>query len=245
MWKDTKNCKYCGSEIPKKAKICLHCKKRLWTSPVLLFILFIFIAPLILESVLNFNKDLKDFENKTVNETQNKKPEAVKKPVDEETLKANLRDRIEEIKTYNPKKESLNEIYAALILIWLIPEALKETKEHKNEEIRKLASELEKELSKFQSKEFPKLREAYWKELWKTLWEHNVDVKTLWADHWTIEFTWGYFANNKNKLDTYVEIESILEDLRFTRANFKWYKYDKEYTYWEVNGINDNIIEYK
>ena len=103
-----------------------------------------------------------------------------------------------------------------------------------NPEVKWLALELKNLGSKEQIRMFPILRKRYWKVADQIMWELNVDVTTIWASHWTIQFTWGIFAANTNKRESYSSIKSVLKQLRFDRANYLWYKYDDSYTYWEV-----------
>ena len=37
-------------------------------------------------------------------------------------------------------------------------------------------------------------------------------------------------------------IQKSLEDLRFKKVNFKWYKYDDEYTYWDIESLADSKV---
>jgi len=51
------------------------------------------------------------------------------------------------------------------------------------------------------------------------------------------------YANNKNKKDSYNLVSEMLKALRFDRANFKWYKYDNDYTYFEIDSLSDDKVE--
>jgi hypothetical protein len=38
-------------------------------------------------------------------------------------------------------------------------------------------------------------------------------------------------------------LQDMLKLLRFNRINFKWYKYDDEYTYWQIESLPDSKIQ--
>lgn len=109
-------------------------------------------------------------------------------------------------------------------------------------EIKIAIGNLRSEVTKLQIREFPKLRKAYAKIMWETLWTSNIEVITRWSDNWTIELVWGMFADNQNKLDVYTTLKDMLVMLRFNRINMKWYEYDDDYTYWDIESKNDNEI---
>lgn len=46
----------------------------------------------------------------------------------------------------------------------------------KNDEVKKIAKQLETKVSQLQSKEFPKMRKAYVDLVDRKMWEHNIDV---------------------------------------------------------------------
>jgi len=119
---------------------------------------------------------------------------------------------------------------------------IEEYSANQNPEIKTAISNLRNEVTKLQVREFPKLRKAYAKIMWETLWTSNIEVVTKWWDNWTIELVWGMFANNQNKLDVYTTLKEMLIVLRFNRINMKWYEYDDDYTYWDIESKNDNEI---
>ncbi len=119
---------------------------------------------------------------------------------------------------------------------------IEEYSTNQNPEIKTAISNLRNEVTKLQVREFPKLRKAYAKIIWETLWTSNIEVVTKWWDNWTIELVWGKLANNQNKLDVYTTLKEMLVMLRFNRINMKWYEYDDDYTYWDIESKNDNEI---
>jgi hypothetical protein len=128
------------------------------------------------------------------------------------------------------------------LLFWSYAVTAEKYKSNDDPEVKRLVAELEKKISALQSKQFPKMRKAYSNIVWATMWEYNIDAYSKWSYNGTIEFVWGYFASNKNKLDTYSTLKDMLKLLRFDRANFKWYKYDDEYTYWEIESYPDTKV---
>jgi len=90
--------------------------------------------------------------------------------------------------------------------------------------------------------EFPKLRKAYADLIAKELWENNIEASVAGSGNKTIVFTAGMFANNKNIKDAHTSLQEALELFRFTRANYKWYEYDTEYTYYEIDSFPDSKV---
>lgn len=108
-----------------------------------------------------------------------------------------------------------------------------------DEELKKKANEYEAFFKKMQKREFPKLRSSYIAVSKKLLWEHNIDVS---GSGTSITYTAGLFANNANIKAYHEELRSILYDLRFQRVNYKWYKYDDEYTYYTMHAPKDDAL---
>ncbi len=136
--------------------------------------------------------------------------------------------------------DSVLTIQIQLALFSAYSKIIDEYKNNNNTEIITLVKQLESELKKYQNREFPKLRKAYWKISNNLLWQSNIDVYIKWSDSWTIELVWWLLANNKNKLDMYSSMKDMLVLLRFTRINMKWYEYDDTYTYWDIESQNDS-----
>ena len=72
--------------------------------------------------------------------------------------------------------------------------------------------------------------------------DHTENARILKKKSKTIQFTGGIFANNKNKQETQETLSEILNLLRFNTVNYKWYEYDDEYTYYELDTKRDNEI---
>lgn len=213
-----------------------------------------------------FNQEIERNSNKTieritVEEEQNRKElaeeearkkEEIAKKQKESQKQAEVDKAKEEINNFIAVVEGHKEIsYEASTVRWLEMEALlfwsyavtvEKYRDSEYPEVKNLALDLEKKVSSLQSKQFPKMRKAYVGLVDKTMWEYNIDVYSKWSYNWTIEFVWGYFASNKNKLDTYSTLSEMLRLLRFDRANFKWYEYDDEYTYWTIDSLTDTKV---
>lgn len=108
-----------------------------------------------------------------------------------------------------------------------------------NKRVNEARLKLKQKLISAQIKTFPKMRKAYALTLKEKLWREDVDVK---SNDKSITLTGGTFASNKNKEDTYIAMRDRLEQLRFKRVNFKWTKYDDEYTYWTIETPSDGTI---
>lgn len=183
-------------------------------------------------------------------EEQKKKEEAAQKQrelQEQERVKTaidRLNKEIESINNFNwdTYKESIDNLTMEVVLFGAYAIIIDDYINDKNDEVKKIAKQLETKVSQLQSKEFPKMRKAYVDLVDRKMWEHNIDVYSKWSYNWTIEFVWWTFANNKNKLDFYVTIKDMLVLLRFDRANFKWYEYDDEYTYWTIESNVDSKV---
>jgi len=127
-----------------------------------------------------------------------------------------------------------------LFKAWAIQ--IQEAKSDKNNEIVSLGQQLEDKVVQLQKKEFPLMRKEYEKLTSSILWEHDVDVKVSGQYNQIIELVGALFAANKNIKDTHLTIIEMLELLRFDRVNYKWYKYDSEYTYYDIDSVEDGVL---
>lgn len=109
-----------------------------------------------------------------------------------------------------------------------------------NKEISLLISKLKTKISSVQTKFYPKFRRIYIATLKEKLWSENIEVSGSGS---SITLIGGVFANNKNKQQSYEAMYPMLTKYRFKRINFKWYKYDDEYTYWTVKTPVDSKFE--
>lgn len=113
-------------------------------------------------------------------------------------------------------------------------------KTHTDSEIKKIGDTLESKVKQIQIKEFPLMRQDYGKVVNKILWENNIEVKVYGAYNGTIELIGGIFASNKSIKEVHSKIYDMLKLLRFDRVNYKWYKYDDEYTYFTIDSKKDD-----
>lgn len=93
--------------------------------------------------------------------------------------------------------------------------------------ISNAAKKLKTTLQKTQKQIFPILRKSYTNFAKRKLWEEDITVN---SNNKTITFTGGIFAANKNMQSFHDGIYDMLYLLRFSKANYKWYKNASEYT---------------
>lgn len=139
-------------------------------------------------------------------------------------------------------QESIESIQIGIAIFGAWSKIINEAATSENHEIKNLGIELEKKTKRVQIREFPNFRKAYGKIVNKKLWVENIETEVFGKGNRTIQFTGGIFANNKNKQETQSALSEILHMLRFKRANYKWYKYDDEYTYYEIESKNDDEL---
>lgn len=99
-----------------------------------------------------------------------------------------------------------------------------------NDTIRSLKATL-KELEK----DFPAIRKKYADISKEKLWEENIDVKLSGKENEIITFVGASFASNKNIKASEDAIHDMLKTLQFKRVNYKWYKGDNDFTYYDLN----------
>ena len=107
---------------------------------------------------------------------------------------------------------------------------------------KELSNQLRRKVVAVQKKEFPKLRKEYGKVAGDLLWESDIEVAVGGAGNRYITFTGGVFAANKNKADFQGELSNVLKQYRFKQANYKWYEYDDEYTYYSMSPPSDDEL---
>jgi len=175
--------------------------------------------------------------DKTINNTEKKQTDVeIKEQLDREI------SSIDKGIDFTSYKESIESIQLELVLFQVWAKKINEAKSSNNNDIKELGEKLETKVKKIQVSEFPKLRKAYGKIVAKKLWVENIEVEVFGNNSKTIQFTGGIFANNKNKQETQETLSEMLNFLRFKKANYKWYEYDDEYTYYDLDSKNDNEI---
>ena len=156
----------------------------------------------------------------------------------EETLK--LKEQLEiELKSINNGIEfadgnTFEELQIDIIVFSNWATIIKKAKESENAEVIKLGVKLKSKVSKIQTKEFPNLRKKYAKIAAQIMWESDIDVSVNGTGKKYINFAGAVFATNKNKKDFQIKLQEVLEMFRFNQARYRWYKGEREYTYYTI-----------
>lgn len=111
-----------------------------------------------------------------------------------------------------------------------------------DKEGQKLRRQFRDAVVKAQTSAFPKLRDAYGPAMSKQLWEVDGSAKTFGAGFRTIEFVNVAFAANRNIKETQTQMQENFMMLRFTRAQYKWFKQASEYQYYDMKPPKDSDI---
>ena len=93
-----------------------------------------------------------------------------------------------------------------------------------------------------QAEMFPALRDAYGPAMRRQLWEADGSARTIGAGYRTVEFVSATFARNANIMQIHTEIQENLMMLRFTRAQYKWFKQASEYSYYDLDPPRDTDL---
>jgi len=178
--------------------------------------------------------------------------ETLKEP--EKDPEQELKEQLErEIKSLSEKKfngstyrESVQSIQMEIVLFNVWAGIIKRAENSTDEMNKKLGKQLRSKVKSIQVSEFPKLRKAYKDVIYDKLWLENIETKISGKGNTTLELTGGMFASNKAKQQTQETLSEILKMLRFKRVNYKFTKYDNEYTYYAVETPMDSeIVEIK
>lgn len=182
-------------------------------------------------------------ENETVTSETSEKTKTVS---DLETLKTKLKNNIKSLEkddlTSSPLK-SAQDFTIAVAIFKAYAITINEAKPNKDKEVQSLISELEKKVVKSQIKNFPKLRKAYYEFLKEKLWENDVEVGISGKNNQRLSFTASYFAANKNIKDTQETLSEMLNYLHFKQTQYRWYRGQDEFTYYDIESDNDNEIK--
>lgn len=121
--------------------------------------------------------------------------------------------------------------------MWSINNALWSYFQDKDPRVTKKAKEVQKKLIATQNKTYPKLRNERCQLTKDTMRRLDVKVKCYGTK---VVFVWYHFARNANVQDSYDAIHSMLYQLRFKRAEFKWSESSyAEYTYYTIDSPKD------
>lgn len=93
-----------------------------------------------------------------------------------------------------------------------------------------------------QAEMLPALRDSYGPAMRQQLWEADGSAKTFGSGYRTVEFVNVAFARNANIRDIHNEIRENLLMLRFTRAQYKWFKEASEYSYFNLEPPQDTEL---
>lgn len=132
-------------------------------------------------------------------------------------------------------------IEVALFITW--GKMGEKAKSSQNIKIKKLGQNILNHLKQMQIKEFPKIRSDFSKLIKNKIWENDIEVTNYGKDKSTLQFTGGVFAANKNIKEFHLTLLQRFRDFRFKRINYKWYKYDDEYTYYTIDSEKDSEIK--
>lgn len=105
-----------------------------------------------------------------------------------------------------------------------------------------VSKKLQTNIIKLQTKNFPLMRKSYLDHIKDEMWRNDIDVSIEGKLKNTLNFTGGYFASNRNKEEFQTLQNEMLTLLRFKRVNYRFTKYDDEFTYYKVESLNDNEI---
>lgn len=111
-----------------------------------------------------------------------------------------------------------------------------------NEEARQKRQQYRRLLASKQTQMLPAMRDAYGPAMRQQLWEADGSARTIGAGYRTVEFVSASFARNANIKQIHTEIRENLMMLRFTRAQYKWFKQASEYSYYTLEVPKDSEI---
>ena len=183
----------------------------------------------------------------SIMETEDKSPELEKQEAAKATIgtpewyAAQIDSaRTDSVKLSNFKTDTLNIENMELAEIELFAKICKfhyanPTKEvFENEHLISLYSHNRKQCTRIFNSCCIRLRKRYANVLDNTMWENNVEVEVTGKKADVLWLTGGMLAANKNKKIVQETISELVRLLEFKRVCYKWYKYDDEYTYWDI-----------
>ena len=74
------------------------------------------------------------------------------------------------------------------------------------------------------------------------LWIADGSARTIGAGYRTVEFVSGGFARNANIQEFHLEVRESLMNLRFTRAQYKWFQHASDASYYTLEVPRDSDI---
>ncbi len=110
-------------------------------------------------------------------------------------------------------------------------------------EFKTLSIEIRDRISTIQKEEFPLMRMAYMKIAAHEMWYNDIYVTCAGEENKILKFTGGYYAANRHISETQGNLESMFIKLRFIQIQYRWYKGQKEYTYYYLKVPSDAEIK--
>jgi hypothetical protein len=89
---------------------------------------------------------------------------------------------------------------------------------------------------------FPVLRDAYGPAMRAELWEADGWAQTKGTGYRTVSLVSAIFAANTNIKETQETMREQLLMLRFTRAEYRWYKEAREYQFYTMSAPSDSEL---
>lgn len=138
--------------------------------------------------------------------------------------------------------KDLNGVRAEIIVLDAYAGHTIKANTHKDDSIKQIGQNMENLLKSIQMKEFPILRKTYVEVSKAELWVNDIDVSGSGTNTTCINYAGHIFAANANKQDFQDKLHAIMNELRFKKSTYRWYKGADEYTYYTIDSPNDGDI---
>ena len=112
---------------------------------------------------------------------------------------------------------------------------IREEESSDDADIRNLAGKLKGMVANIQAKEFPLLR----RDGAKFMAKHGINVHVSGDGNRHVNFTGDLFSATRNIEAFHAPVRKMLEELRFTRANYRWFRYQDIYDSFTVYSGRD------
>ena len=142
----------------------------------------------------------------------------------------------------NERIIEFNGINSAIAIFKIYARTVRDGNASSDKEVSRLTKTLQRKAIASQIKNFPRIRNAYYKIAKNQLWEHDIDLTIGGANNTTLKLTGGYFAANANKKETQESLHEILTPLRFKQTQYRWSKGQDEYTYYKIESTKDATL---
>lgn len=111
-----------------------------------------------------------------------------------------------------------------------------------NEEAQQKRQQFRLLVVRKQTEMLPTMRDAYGPAMRQQLWEADGSARTIGSGYRTVEFVSATFARNANIKQIHLEVRENLMMLRFTRAQYKWFKQASDFSYYTLEVPRDSDI---